>query len=144
VGPSRDVRRRSAVVGADATDEPVSVVVVDDQEVFRQAARRLIAATPGFEQVGEAASGEEALEIVGALRPDLLLLDVRMPGMDGIETLEHLASVRSSCVVVLISVEPMADLPPPAGVVPHLLKHELSPAALRDVWGAHGGTDVRG
>ena len=142
--PDADVRPRSAAVGAKASDGPVSVVVVDDQEVFRQTARRLIAATPGFEQVGEAASGEQALEIVGALRPDLVLLDVRMPGMDGIETLEHLAPVCSSCVVVLISVEPMADLPAAAGAVPHLRKHELSPAALRDVWGTHGGTGVGG
>jgi len=71
---------------------PVTVLAVDDQPVFLRAAHALIAATPGFQQVGEATSGREALEKAAALRPDLVLLDVRMPEMDGIALLEVLRS----------------------------------------------------
>jgi YesN/AraC family two-component response regulator len=61
-------------------------LAVDDQAVFLRTARSLIAATQGFEQVGEASSGHEALELASELHPDLMLVDVRMPGMNGIET----------------------------------------------------------
>ena len=71
--------------------QPVTVLAVDDQEIFRRAARSLIAATPGFEQVGEASSGAEALTLAADLRPNLVLVDVRMPGMDGLETARRLA-----------------------------------------------------
>ncbi len=59
---------------------------MDDQPIFRAAARDVIDATAGFEAVGEAASGEDALRVVDELGPQLVLLDGRMPGMDGIET----------------------------------------------------------
>ena len=68
----------------------VRVLTVDDQAVFRGIAREVIDATPGFESVGEAASGEEALEAVAELEPQLVLLDVRMPGLDGIEVARRL------------------------------------------------------
>ena len=79
----------------------VTVLAVDDQEVFRRAVRELIAATEGFEQVGEAASGREALALAAALHPDLVLLDVRMPGhgrdRDGAAPRRPGCRTRSSC-----------------------------------------------
>lgn len=120
---------------------PVTVLAVDDQEVFRRTARSLIAATPGFAQVGEAASGREALELVADLHPDLVLVDVRMPGMDGVETARRLAGVDPEATVVLISLEEIPELPSTidsAGAAAYLRKQDLSTRTLRELWSAHG------
>jgi DNA-binding NarL/FixJ family response regulator len=120
---------------------PVRVLAVDDQEVFRRVARQLIAATEGFEQVGEAASGDEALALAAQLHPDLVLLDVRMPGLDGVETARRLATVAPEAVVVLISLDGIADLPSSivlAGAKAHVRKQDLSPRRLQDLWRVHG------
>ena len=119
---------------------PVRVLAVDDQAVFRRTARSLIAATPGFEQVGEAASGQEALELAAELRPDLMLVDVRMPGMDGLETARRLSAIDPTAVIVLISLDPVPELPASidsVGARAHLRKQELSTRTLRAVWDAH-------
>jgi len=119
----------------------VTVLAVDDQPIFRRVARSLIAATPGFEQVGEAASGPEALELAEVLRPDLVLVDVRMKGMDGIETARRLGEVDPDAVVVLISMEEVPDLPASAaavGAAAYLRKQDLSSRSLRALWTAHG------
>jgi DNA-binding NarL/FixJ family response regulator len=120
----------------------VRVLAVDDQLIFRLALRRLIAATPGFEQVGEAASGEEALRLASDLRPDLGLVDVRMPGMDGFETARRLAGVDSELVIVLISIEEAAAAAPgftETAVAAHVRKRDLSTRMLRELWARHGG-----
>ena len=120
--------------------KPVTVLAVDDNEIFRRTARSLIAATPGFEQVGEASSGPEALELAAALRPDLALVDVRMPGMDGIETARRLAGAAPEVVVVLISVEEISELPsslPSAGAAAVVRKQDLSTRTLPELWNAH-------
>jgi DNA-binding NarL/FixJ family response regulator len=119
---------------------PVTVLAVDDQPVFLRAARELIAATPGFAQVGQAASGEEALELAAELHPDLVLVDVRMPGMDGIETAQRLLECEPEAIVVLISLDDVPADPAPAevGVAAHLRKQDLSTRALLDLWATHG------
>jgi two-component system, NarL family, invasion response regulator UvrY len=119
---------------------PITVLAVDDQAVFRRTARSLIAATPGFEQVGEAATGTEALALAADLRPDLVLLDVRMPEMDGIETARRLRGVHPDGVVVLISVEEVPELPSSVasvGAAAYLCKQQLSTRTLREVWAQH-------
>ena len=63
----------------------VRVLVADDQAPFRRAARSVVGATTDFELVGEASSGEEAVALVGSLRPDLVLMDIAMDGIGGIE-----------------------------------------------------------
>jgi two-component system invasion response regulator UvrY len=118
----------------------VKVLAVDDQPVFLRAAAALIAATPGFEQVGQACSGSEALELAETLHPDLVLLDVRMPGMDGIETARRLFDGDCDAVVVLVSLEEIADLPLPAGAAVHMRKQELSMRSLRRIWAVHRGS----
>jgi two-component system, NarL family, invasion response regulator UvrY len=123
--------------GGAAPTRTVTVLVVDDQATFRRAARSLIAATPGFEQLGEAASGPDALELAAELRPDLVLLDVRMPGMDGIETARRLADAERAPTVVLISLEEVPDLPSAidsVGVAEYLRKQDLSTHTLRKLW----------
>lgn len=118
----------------------VTVLTVDDQAVFRRAVGDLIAATPGFEEVGQAASGAEALELAHELQPDLVLLDVRMDDMDGIETAQKLVASRCEAVVVLISLNevPEAASAVASGVAAHLRKQELSTRTLREIWAAHG------
>jgi DNA-binding NarL/FixJ family response regulator len=119
----------------------VTVLAVDDQPIFRRAARSLIAATPSFEQVGEAASGPEALELAAELHPDLVLVDVRMRGMDGIETARRLRELDPHTVVVLISVEEVPNLPASLGAVgaaAFMRKQDLSARTLGALWEAHG------
>jgi len=119
----------------------VRVVTVDDQPFFRKAAREVIAATPGFEAIGEASSGEEALDLVGELEPELVIIDVRMAGMDGIETAERMGAVHPRVVVVLISIEDPADVPSGArtcGAAALVRKQDFKPRLLQDLWVAHG------
>lgn len=68
------------------TPEPLRVLVVDDHPMFRDGLRALLASSPNAELVGEAATGEEALALTAELRPGLVVMDVQMPGIDGIET----------------------------------------------------------
>jgi DNA-binding NarL/FixJ family response regulator len=110
---------------------PVRVLVVDDQAVVRSATRSLLEATGEFEAVGEAASGIEALTAVEELDPDLVLLDVRMPDMDGVETAARIKAARSETVVVLMSSDPRAPRVPSLAFVQ---KERLKPALLRDLW----------
>jgi two-component system invasion response regulator UvrY len=119
----------------------VAVVTVDDQAVFRSVAREVLEATPGFESAGEAASGEEALRLVEAVRPQLALVDVRMPGMDGVETARRLSAADPNLVIVLISLEDPSTLPHAAadsGAVTFARKQDFGPGMLRSFWGAYG------
>ena len=117
----------------------VTVLTVDDQAVFRRAVGDLIAATPGFEEVGQASSGAEALELADALRPDLVLLDVRMDDMDGIETAARLQASGCGAVLVLISLNEVPEAAAAGGIAAHVRKQELSSRTLRELWAAHGG-----
>jgi CheY-like chemotaxis protein len=123
--------------GHEAPGRAVTVLVVDDREVCRRFERDLIEATAGFEQVAEARSGPEALQLAAELAPDLMLLDVRMPGMDGIETAQRLPAEGPPSLVVLVSVDVMPELPASVGPVVSVRKQDLSPRVLRGIWTAH-------
>jgi DNA-binding NarL/FixJ family response regulator len=79
-----------------------TVLIVDDHEAFRASARALLQAE-GFDVVGEAADGAEAVEAVAALRPEIVLLDIQLPDLDGLAVAEQLAAAEDSPAVVLIS-----------------------------------------
>jgi CheY-like chemotaxis protein len=116
-------------------------MTVDDQPVFRAIARELVGAVGGFEPVLEAASGPEALEAAERLNPQLVLVDVNMPGMNGIETSRRLVERDASTVVVLITSGDCADVSREAqtsGAVALLAKHNLNPSVLRGLWTIHG------
>lgn len=118
---------------------PVRVLVVDDRAPFRIAAAAVLARTPGFLRVGEAASGEEAVALAAALRPDLVLMDVRLPGISGVEAAAQVVAHAPGTVVILCSTYARADLPFPIdapGVAGYLHKEELRPSALRELWDA--------
>jgi CheY-like chemotaxis protein len=116
---------------------PVRVLVVDDQAVVRDATRMLIEAVPGFRPVGEAASGVEALAAIDALDPDLVLLDVRMPDMDGVETARRIGAARRPPVVVLMSTDESERLRA-SGAAAFVPKQRLKAAVLRQLWEQHG------
>ncbi|MHA7958958.1 response regulator transcription factor [Streptomyces sp. L500] len=72
------------------TTEPIRVVLADDEHLVRTALRAILGAEPGVEVVGEAGTGAEAVSVVRALRPDVVLMDVRMPEVDGIRATERI------------------------------------------------------
>jgi DNA-binding NarL/FixJ family response regulator len=116
--------------------DPVRVLVVDDQPIVRSAARSLLDAMREFEAVGEAASGIEALTAVEQLDPDLVLLDVRMPDMDGIEAAARIRATHRRTVVVLMSSDPLAD-PRASTAAAFVPKERLRAAVLRELWARH-------
>ena len=113
------------------------MLVVDDQPRFLAVARRLIESTPGFEYVGEATSGERGITLASALRPDLVLMDVRMPGLGGLAAARCIVMARYASAVVLVSADPQ-DVPATAaeecGAVAVVSKQHLRPASLTALW----------
>jgi DNA-binding NarL/FixJ family response regulator len=129
------------LASAKPNGKQVGVVTVDDQPHFREAAHDVIDATPGFKAIGEACSGEEALTIVEESKPQLVLVDVRMPGMNGIETARRILADHPEVVVVLISIEEVANIPSSvqtSGAAAFVSKRDFKPSLLRELWVSHG------
>jgi DNA-binding NarL/FixJ family response regulator len=119
----------------------VRVLIVDDQAPFRRAARAVLTATPDFEAVGEAESGDRAVELAHELAPALVLMDINMPGIDGIEASRRITTSLPGTVVVLLSTYQADDLPADAGscgAAGYVHKEDFGAAVLRDVWDRHG------
>ncbi|HKD95693.1 MAG TPA: response regulator transcription factor [Gaiellaceae bacterium] len=120
-----------------AADDRVGVLVVDDSAESRAAIESVVVQTPGFELVGSVASGEEALDVLPQVEPDLVLLDVRMPGLSGSETSRLIQISGARAVVVLVSAHPRPELPDSVdecGAAAILHKRELCPRSLGALW----------
>jgi DNA-binding NarL/FixJ family response regulator len=105
--------------------EPISIILVDDHEVVRNGVRAYLETLPNFHVVGEGASGEEAVRLVAELIPDVVLMDLIMPGMDGVETIRQIKKVSPRTqVVVLTSYHEDAHIFPAlkAGAISYILK----------------------
>jgi DNA-binding NarL/FixJ family response regulator len=115
----------------------VGVVVVDDQEPFRRAAEAVVAATRGFRLLAHATDGEEALATVRRQEPDLVLMDVGLPGIDGLEATRRVRELDGAPVVVLLStyaLEEIGDEAFSCGAAAYLPKEQFDSASLRRVW----------
>jgi two-component system, NarL family, invasion response regulator UvrY len=117
--------------------DPVPVLIVDDQAPFRNAARAVVTVTAGFEVVGEAESGEAAVEMADSLHPALVLMDINLPGISGIEACKQITAAHPDVVVMLLSTYQAGDLPLDAdecGATTYVHKEQFGPASLQEIW----------
>ena len=117
----------------------VRVLIVDDQEPFRMAARMVVEATDGFEVVGESPTGEGSVEAAKDLKPDLVLMDVNLPGINGLEATRQILSQSNSVVILLLSTYEEEEYAPRAaecGASAYIPKSSYSPERLADAWAA--------
>ncbi len=85
------------------SSDPIRIVIADDHPIFRDGLRRLLAAEPNLQVIGEAADGAEAVALVQQLRPDILLLDLAMPRVPGLESLRELALLGNPVRTILLT-----------------------------------------
>jgi two-component system invasion response regulator UvrY len=119
---------------------PAGVMIVDDQAPFRRAAHMVIGAMSGFEIVGEAESGEDAVELFESLAPSLVLMDINLPGINGIEATRRITTAHPDAKVLLLSTYQASDLPSgtdTCGAVGYVNKEEFGPAVVLDIWKKH-------
>jgi pilus assembly protein CpaE len=116
---------------------PLSVIIVDDQAPFRLAAKAVLRRMEGFELVGQAENGVQAIALAHELQPDLVLMDINMPEMGGIEATRMIMAERPETVVILCSTYGVSDLPPEAatsGARAYVHKEQLEAKTLRRLW----------
>ena len=114
----------------------MSVLIVDDQAPFRSAARTVVTLAPGFEVLGEAETGEEAVATVTSCRPGLVLMDINLPGINGIEATRRIVAADDTAKVILLSTYTEDDLPADArscGALAYVHKEDLSPELLTEL-----------
>jgi DNA-binding NarL/FixJ family response regulator len=119
------------------TEGSLSVIVVDDQAPFRLAARAVLRRTEGFELVGEAGNGIEAITLAEDVHPDLVLMDINMPEMGGIEATRKIMAELPETVVILCSTYGVSDLPAEAatsGARAYVHKEQLDATTIRRLW----------
>jgi CheY-like chemotaxis protein len=115
----------------------VRVLIVDDQVPFRRAASAVVESTDSFAVVGAVASGEESLTAVEALDADLVLMDVNLPGISGVEASRVLGRTHPNVVVILLSSYDEAeflDMTPDCGAAAYIPKSAFGPDRLEETW----------
>jgi two-component system, NarL family, invasion response regulator UvrY len=121
----------------DGSTRTVAVLIVDDQLPFRAVARTVISLTAGFAVAAEAETGEEAVAAVAAQPPDLVLMDINLPGINGIEATRQIRAEHPETEVILLSTYSEADLPADArdcGALAYVHKEDFGPALVRELW----------
>jgi DNA-binding NarL/FixJ family response regulator len=137
MGTGESRRDDDQVSATDGSTKTVSVLIVDDQLPFRAVARTVIGMTAGFAVKAEAESGEDAVAAVDADPPDLVLMDINLPGMNGIEATRRIRAAHPDTVVILLSTYSEADLPADAracGAIAYVHKEDFGPALVRQLW----------
>jgi DNA-binding NarL/FixJ family response regulator len=120
----------------------VRVLIVDDQEPYRRAMAAVVEATDGFLVAGSVTTGEEALVAAAQVAPDLVLMDVNLPGIDGIEATRRIVAAAPDTVVAVLSTYGADDVPSDAadcGAARYVHKEDFGPAVLRDLWADRAG-----
>jgi len=117
----------------------VRVLIVDDQEPFRLAARMVVELTDGFDVVGEAESGEASVAMAAELEPDLVLMDVNLPGINGLDATRQILAASDDVIVLLLSTYEEAEYAPRAaecGAAAYIPKSSFGPERLESAWEA--------
>jgi two-component system, NarL family, response regulator LiaR len=130
---------------SNAADRPIRVLLVDDHPVVRKGLRALFEREPGIDVVGEAGDGEQAVQAVERLGPDVILMDLEMPGIGGVEAARLITERHpASKIVVLTSHAAEEDVFPAlkAGALGYLLKHSAPDDVVRAIHQAHRGETV--
>jgi DNA-binding NarL/FixJ family response regulator len=116
----------------------VRVMIVDDQAPFRMAARLVVESTDGFDVVGEAESGEDSIDLAKEVDPDLVLMDVNLPGINGLEaTRSILDGADHRVVILLLSTYEESEFGPriaESGAAGFISKSAFEPDGLREAW----------
>jgi DNA-binding NarL/FixJ family response regulator len=122
----------------------VRVLIVDDQEPFRLAARMVVETTDGFEVAGEAETGEASVELARSLEPDLVLMDVNLPGINGLDATRKILAERGDAVVVLLlstyEEDEYAPRAAECGAAAYIPKSAFGPDRLESAWEAATGS----
>jgi DNA-binding NarL/FixJ family response regulator len=130
--------KKKLFAGAE-TSRPITILIVDDHSVVRAGIRALLNTEPGFKVVGEAENGAKAVEIYGKLQPQLVLMDLRMPILDGVKATRSIRQLDPQALVVILTTHQGDDevrAAFDAGAMGYLLKNNLGddlPTALRAV-----------
>jgi DNA-binding NarL/FixJ family response regulator len=117
----------------------VRVLIVDDQEPFRLAARMVVEATDGFDVAGEAETGEDSVTMAKDLDPDLVLMDVNLPGINGLDATRRILEESDRVVVLLLSTYEEEEYAPKAaecGAATYIPKAVFGPDRLEAAWEA--------
>ncbi|MFB4280242.1 MULTISPECIES: response regulator [unclassified Nonomuraea] len=127
------------------SESPIRLIVVDDHPIVRDGLRGMFTGEPGFEVVGVAGDGARAVSLAEELRPDVILMDLRMPGTDGVTAIRRLAERGSTArVLVLTTYDTDSDVLPAieAGATGYLLKDAMPEELVRAVRAAARGEAV--